>query len=189
MPTALFLEVFIRRREPITLAEESSRSYAENMTFKFLPPRSEPIDYYGPHRVINTWQSVERELVLTFAELYGMAAIKWRINFETQDFWDFFITFQQLPMPSNGMTIGCAGTAAMKKGKAMRPEQERALLDIGFVAPTESEPRWTIELSENEREIEQLAPIIIHIMDYGYGFNPNFLVSSDIVDVFAIDTQ
>jgi hypothetical protein len=159
------------------------------MTFKFLPARTEPIDYYGPHRVINTWESVERELARSIDHMYGMAAIKWRINLETQDFWDFFITFQQLPMPSNGMTLGCAGTAAMKKGKAMRPEQEKALLAMGFAAPTESEPRWIIELSESEREFDQLARIVVHVLDYGYLFNPNFLVSSDIVDVLVIDAQ
>lgn len=159
------------------------------MTFTFLPPRSEPIDYYGPHRVINTWESIERELARILDHMYGMAAIKWRINFETQDFWDFFMTFQQLPMPSNGMIIGCAGTAAMKKGKSMRPEQESALLKMGFSAPTESEPRWLIEISESEREYDQLARIVVHIMDYGYLFNPNFLVSSDIVDVVAIDGE
>ena len=92
-------------------------------------------------------------------------------------------------MPTDGMTIGCAGTAAMKKGKAMRPEQENALLSMGFVAPTESEPHWTFELSEDERQVEKLATIIIPVLDYGYSFNPNFFQSIEVVDIVSIDPR
>lgn len=159
------------------------------MAFRFLPERDVPIDYYGPHRVINTWESFGSNLSEVFEQLYGMPAIRWRINLETHEFWDFFMTFQQLPMPSNGMVFGLAGTPAMKKGKSLSSSQETALSTMGFFPPLPGEMTWNIELSEDERAADSLAKIVVHALDYGIGFNPNLFQSSEVVDVTVIDVQ